>query len=128
METEILTALKILITVANITLPKKTSPLHQLNCKTCQQRNTHQYITDHRGTRHKTQPFRCTQKDVVYCITRTTCEVLYAGYTTRKLKDCMTIYRSTIRNRDSGERLKDVKKNGEDLKLVNLGRLNLGSA
>jgi peptide-methionine (R)-S-oxide reductase len=66
------------------------------NCKTCKNMNKERYITDYRGSKLSTIPFKCTLQNVVYCLTCLQCNQHYVGYTCRKLKDRMTIHRSSI--------------------------------
>jgi acetyltransferase-like isoleucine patch superfamily enzyme len=71
-------------------------PCDKIGCKACQNLSKNRYITDYKGTKLSTIPFKCTLQNVVYCLTCNTCNQHYVGYTTRKLKDRMTIHRSSI--------------------------------
>jgi hypothetical protein len=69
----------------------------QKSCLTCKDMNPNMYITDWKGTKLRTSKFNCKQKDVIYCITCCNCKQHYVGYTNRKLKDRMTLHRSSIK-------------------------------
>jgi hypothetical protein len=97
MEIEILTAL-------NTIHQREAKPTGGLNttcnkqhCKTCKNMKLERFILDHKGTKLMTLPFKCTAKDVVYCLTCNICHKHYVGYTSRKLKDRLTTHRSSIK-------------------------------
>jgi predicted GIY-YIG superfamily endonuclease len=88
----------------NRKIPKPSTKVNKCtypHCTTCRLAYRSNIITTHNNEHVGLLPFKCNQRNIIYAINCAKCNIWYVGYTTRTLKERLSIHKSSIKRKDN---------------------------